>query len=542
MSELRMEAADAVIVGAGLAGAVAAKRLVEAGMSVVCLEQGPWPDYDKARAKEKDFELSREGPYWTWNPNRRHAESDYPINESESDVSPLMWNGVGGSTLLYGAAWHRIKPSDFRVKTLDGVGDDWPLTYRDLAPYYERVERDMAVSGIGGDPAYPDGIEYAMGPSKLGSIGERVVAGHNRLGWHWWPGSNAIATRDYGALKACARYGVCMWGCPERAKASTDLTHWPALQEKGVRLVTGARVARIELDDKGRATGVEYVARDGSHIFQRASVVILAANAIGTPRLLLASASAKFPDGIANSSGLVGKRLMMHPYGTVVGVFEDVVDSTRGLWGQRAYSMQFYETDTSRGFVRGAKWQLMPAGGPLDSATAKLPWGYKSIFGDTFHDAVGERFGHSAYWGIMAEDLPNEENRVVLDQERTDSDGIPIPKLIYRTAENTAKLLAFHTARASESMLEAGAKKTVVAPVIRETGWHHLGTAKMGDDPATSVVDRWGRSHDVPNLYITDGSIWPTSSGVNPAGTVAAMALWVADHLVETRHGQEVPA
>ena len=227
MNEWRAEDTDAVVIGAGLAGAVAAKRLVEAGLKVVCLEQGEWPDDTQARAKERDFELSREGPYWTWNPNNRGAASDYPINESESDVSPLMWNGVGGSTLLYGAAWHRIKPSDFRVKTLDGVGDDWPLTYSDLVPYYEQVERDLAVSGIGGDPAYPPGLEYALGPSKLGSIGERVVSAHNRLGWHWWPGSNAIATRDYGALKACARYGTCMFGCPEHAKASTDLTHWP---------------------------------------------------------------------------------------------------------------------------------------------------------------------------------------------------------------------------------------------------------------------------------------------------------------------------
>ena len=542
MTEWQVADADAVVVGAGLAGAVAAKRLVEAGMKVVCLEQGDWPDYTKARALFRDFELSREGPYWTWNPNNRRGPSDYPINETESDVSPLMWNGVGGSTLLYGAAWHRIKPSDFRVRTLDGVGDDWPLTYSELAPYYAQVERDLAVSGIGGDPAYPGEIEYPMGPSKLGSIGERVVAAHNRLGWHWWPGSNAIATRDYGALKACARYGVCMFGCPEHAKASTDLTHWPALQAQGAKLITGARVARIETDGNGRATGAVYVERDGSRQFQPASVVLLAANAIGTPRLLLASANSKHPDGLANSSSLVGRRLMMHPYGTVVGVFADRVDSTRGLWGQRAYSMQFYETDESRGFVRGAKWQLMPAGGPLDSAIAKLPWGYDSIFGESFHAAVAERFGHSAYWGIMAEDLPNEANRVILDPEQTDADGIPVPKLIYKTAENTARLLAFHTARATESMMEAGAIKTVVAPVIRETGWHHLGTAKMGDDPNTSVVDRWGRAHDVANLFITDGSIWPTSSGVNPAGTVAAMALRVADHLVATRRDQEVPA
>jgi choline dehydrogenase-like flavoprotein len=175
--------------------------------------------------------------------------------------------------------------------------------------------------------------------------------------------------------------------------------------------------------------------------------------------------------------------------------------------------------------------------------TRAYPWGAENeIWGAGFHDGIGKRLGRSAMWGIIAEDLPDEANRVVLDAELTDSDGIPAPKLIYRMSENSHRLLEFHLARAKESLEAAGAYETVIAPLIRETGWHLLGTCKMGTDPVTSVVDAWGRSHDIPNLYIFDGSIWPTSSGMNPTATIAAMSLRCTDHLVQQRSNQKVPA
>jgi choline dehydrogenase-like flavoprotein len=256
--------------------------------------------------------------------------------------------------------------------------------------------------------------------------------------------------------------------------------------------------------------------------------------------MLLLSASPRFPDGLANSSGLVGRRLMMHPFGVVVGLFEEDLASTHGLWGQHIHSLEFYETDASRGFLRGAKWGLQPTGGPL-SMTRSYPWGDNPIWGAGFHADLRKRLGHSAMWGIICEDLPDFENRVELDPDLKDSDGIPAPKLVYRMSENSRRLLAFHLARARDSLEAAGAYETVVAPLIRETGWHLLGTAKMGNDPATSVVDSWGRTHDVHNLYIFDGSIWPTSSGMNPTATIAAMALRSAEHLVEERRHQLVP-
>jgi choline dehydrogenase-like flavoprotein len=531
---------DVLIVGAGPTGAVAAKRFVEAGMRVVVLEQGDWPDYSKARANHPDFELTA-GRYWSANPNRRQAPADYPIDDADSDISAVLYNAVGGGTVIYAAHWQRNMPSDFRVRTLDGIADDWPLTYEDLEPFYEEVEEDFGISGLAGDPAFPLGKGPPLPPAPIGPMGRRVARAHNRLGWHWWPAPNAIATRAYGPLKPCTQRATCMWGCVEGAKGSADLTHWPDNVRQGVRLVTGARVRRLEINDRGLVTGAVYVDRNGVEHLQKAGMTVLGANGIGTPRILLLSTSPKFPNGLANSSGLVGRRLMMHPFGTVVGLFDDELGSTHGPWGQHLHCLEFYETDAARGFLRGAKWGLQPTGGPL-SMTRSYPWGDNPIWGPDFHRKLRERLSHSAMWGIIAEDLPEEENRVVLDPEMKDADGIPAPKLVYRMSGNSKRLLQFHLQRAKDSLEAAGARETVIAPLIRETGWHLLGTAKMGTDPATSVVDPWGRCHDVPNLFIYDGSIWPTSSGMNPTATIAALALWCAEHLVSERRNVEVPA
>src|SRR5437660_12323484 len=305
-----------------------------------------------------------------------------------------------------------------------------------------------------------------------------------------------------------------MWGCVEGAKGSVDVTHWPQNLRQGVQLVTGARVRRLETNGSGLVTGAAYVDREGKEHFQKAATTVLAANGIGTPRLLLLAPSSRSPNGLANSAGLVGRRLMLHPFGTVVGLFEDDLQSTRGVWGQHLHSLQFYETDTARGFVRGAKWGLQPTGGPV-SMTRSYPWGDNPIWGPGFHRGIRKRLGRSAMWGIIAEDLPDESNRVVLDPELKDGDGIPAPKIIYRMSENSYRLLRFHQERARESLLAAGAHETIIAPLIRETGWHLLGTAKMGVDTGSSVVDAWVRSQHVTNLFIFDGSITPTSSSMS---------------------------
>jgi choline dehydrogenase-like flavoprotein len=540
--------ADVLVVGAGPSGAIATSRLVAAGFSVVCLEQGDWTRRTEFTGATKDWELSAQRS-WHPNPNIRAGASDYPIDVSESDVNPLMYSGVGGSTILYGAHWVRSLPSDFRVKTLDGVADDWPIAYEDLQPYYEQMDQEFGISGLGDDPTYPDTAPPPLPPLPIGKIGLRAARGMDALGWHWWPAPNAIASRSYRGRDVCVRRGTCQTGCPEGAKASADITHWPSNIEKGARLVTGARVSEITVDENGLADGAVYVDRDGVRHHQKADVVIVAANGVGTPRLLQMSTSSRFQDGLANSSGLVGRRLMMHPYAAVNGLYDEDLESWLGPTGQSIVSAQFYETDQSRGFVRGAKWQVMPAGGPLGnrSGYAGLPGaeddgGPLAGWGRDFHAQARKSFGRSFEWGIIAEDLPDADNRVVLSDDLVDSDGLPAPKIQYRSSENTRKLLEFHVERAREAHVAAGAVETHATPLMRDCGWHLLGTARMGDDPSDSVVDSFGRSHDVPNLFVMDGSTFVTSSGMNPTATIAALALRSVEHLIATRREQQVSA
>ncbi len=527
-------AADVLVIGAGASGAVATRVLAEAGMKVVCLEQGDWVSPDEFFGHTPDWELTSQ-KIWHPNPNVRGRPDDYPVNTEESDVNPLMLAAVGGSTVIYAAHWHRFMPSDFRVRTLDGVADDWPFAYEDLAPFYDAIDTEMGVSGLAGDPAYPETASPPLPPFPIGRIGRRAAEGMNKLGWHWWPAPMAIPSRPYRGLSQCARRGTCMQGCPEQAKASVDLTHWPAALKAGARLVTGARVARIETDRAGRATGALWRDRAGVDHFQAAEAVIVCCNGVGTPRLLLNSASARFPDGLANGSGMVGRNLMMHPYAAVVGYFDEPLDSWLGPAGQAIHSLQFYETDADRGFVRGAKWNAMPTGGPLGMRSAYGGKPLEEAWGANLHKTTAKRFGRSFEWGIIAEDLPDEANRVVLDGSLTDGDGFAAPKIVYRNSENTEKLLAFHLARAKEAMEAAGAYEMTTTELMRDCGWHLMGTARMGRDPETSVVDEYGRAHDVPNLYVYDGSVFVTSSGFNPTATICAIALRSAMNLVETR-------
>jgi choline dehydrogenase-like flavoprotein len=533
------EVADVLVIGAGASGSVAVKELAENGFSVVCLEQGDWTPPSEFAGDKPEWELLRQKT-WHPNPNVRSGPSDYPVDTTDSDVNPLMYSAVGGSTILYAAHWCRFAPSDFRVRSLDGVADDWPFTYDDLLPYYERMDRAMAVSGLGDDPAYPAGAPFPLPPLPIGKFGRKAAEGMDKLGWHWWPGPNSIASRKHGDRSPCVRYGACLTGCPQGAKASTDLTHWPQALAAGAVLVTGARVKEITVDAQGLASGAIYVDRAGTERQQKARVVILAANGVGTPRLMQLSRSQAHPSGLGNSSGLVGKRLMMHPYGAVVGNYEDDLESWMGPTGQAIQSMEFYETDESRGFVRGAKWNVMPTGGPLGMRAGYGGRPVKESWGENFHRNVKANMGRSFEWGIIAEDLPDETNQVVLDPSLTDSDGIAAPKIVYKSSENTSKLIDFHIARAVEAHEAAGAVSTSVTRLMRDCGWHLLGTARMGEDPATSVVDQWGRSHDVPNLYVIDGSIFVTSSGVNPTATIMALALRCVEHLIAERRNQVV--
>ena len=526
------EHADVLVVGAGPAGALTASVLAQDGFRVVCLEQGDWVDSAVYPGLRPEWELLEQKP-WNSNPNLRGMPADYPIDGSDADFTTNMFAGVGGSTILYRAHWHRFLPSDFRVRTLDGVADDWPLTYEDLAPYYDAVDEIVGIAGVGGDPAYPPGPPPPLPPHPISRLGRRVAEAMNRLGWHWWPAPNAIASRRHRHLSACVRYGTCISGCPNGSKASFDLVVWPEAIRDGVRLVTGARVREVTVGAGGLATGVVYVDRDGREHHQSADVVVLAANAVGNARLLLLSASTRFPDGLANSSGLVGKRLMTHPLATVVGVFDEE-EARRGPYGQFIHSMQFYETDPARDFVRGAKWGLLPTAGPFATGLAA------ALRGEVPHADVAARVGRSVQWGILAEDLPHESNRIVLHDTLTDTDGLPGIRIIARDDDEVKRNLAFQVAMATEALREAGAVQ-IVNTSGKPTRSHNIGTAVMGNDPATSVVDRFGRAHEVPNLYVLGASCFPTGAAVNPTATICALALRTVEHMISARHTQRIP-
>lgn len=524
---------DVLIIGAGASGAAIAWSLLETRMRILCLEQGDHLADKDYPSRRDDYELARYGDF-SCDPNVRQRKQDYPINSAESCITPVNWNGVGGSTINFLGHWPRLRPSDFRTKTLDGVAEDWPVDYHTLAPFYDMNDRNIGASGLAGNTAYP---YYAPPhpPIPMGRLGRKLARGFNEKGWHWWPSDVAILSRDDDGRQKCVNAGTCDLGCAAGAKGGTNFTYWPMLEGAGVELRTNSRVREILVDEgTGFATGVLYHGPDGQVHEQRAEMVIMACNGVGTPRLLLNSTSKLFPEGLANRSGLVGKNLMFHPLTGVAGVFDEPMKGHEGPMACSILSQEFYESDPSRGFVRGYGLHSGRSTTPMTFALGgygidnPIPWG------EAHREIMDSQYEYLAGLTVVTEDLPEEHNCVTLDPDMTDSDGIPAPKITYRLGENTRAMLRHGEARACELLLAAGAKKVLGKSddkVWWRAGWHQMGTCRMGHDPAKSVVNGWGRSHDVKNLFIVDGSIFVTAGAVNPTSTIQALALYIGDQI-----------
>ncbi|WP_029076585.1 GMC family oxidoreductase [Kaistia adipata] len=523
----RDDVRDVLIIGSGATGALSAMVLAQAGLDVICLEQGGW-------IERKDFVHSHTDWSWqrqtNWNPdvNRRLHADGYPVHSDSSQV--LMWNGVGGSTNAYGAIWPRYRPSDFRKGDEHGLQPNWPISYEEIAPFYERVDRIVGVSGLCGDPAMPPREECPTGPLPFGLAAQRLAKAFDKLGWHWWPVEAGVISRDYDGRPACNGCGMCN-GCPRGSMSLFSQSVWPKALAAGAELKTHARVLRIETGADGRASGAIWKNRiTGAEERTRARVVIVAANGVGTPRLLLAS------DNLANSSGHVGRNLLHH---TLVGAQIWVDEPVNAQMGYIAslFSREFAETDISRGFVNGFNFNCLtstPSPGEMAAGwltNTRAPWGAGH------HDWIASRFGHSIGFFAIGDDLPSPDNRVFLNDEATDEDGVPVISMHYEPGENDRRMMNFMLDRMVDVADAAGAFDVALqdyrdeSGVYRTPAWHMIGTCRMGDDPEDSVVNGWHQSWDVPNMFIVDGSVLATGGVVNPTPTISALALRASEYI-----------
>jgi len=527
------EVVDVVIVGSGASGAAAAWRLSkDKSLKIVCLEQGEKSSPEHYPSTRTDWELSRASDYNS-NPAVRSNFGDYPIDDSNSPISVANFNGFGGSTILYSAHFPRMHRSDFRTRSLDGVGEDWPISYADLQPHFELNESMMGVAGLVGDPANPD-YSSLLPPVPLGAMGRAVAEGFNRLGWHWWPSYAAINTRSHGNRGACINLGPCNTGCAQGAKASVDVTYWPVALRQGVEVRTKTRVLEVTLDENGKAKGVVYANAFGACNELYANLVVVACSGVGTPRLLLNSRSSQHPDGLGNYSGMLGRNLMLHPLAYVEGVFDHELQSSLGPQGACIMSQQFYETSSDRDFTRGYTLQVL-RGAPAAETAITNHFLRRIPLGSEHHKKFAQFFNRSAGIAVISEDLPELHNRVELDEANCDSSGMPGVKVFYKLSDNTSNILK-HGIQASKKVLHAAqAKVTSSFAPVRHTGWHLMGTARMGDNPENSVVNRYCQVHGISNLFVVDSSVFVTSGAVNPVATAQALTLWACDYIVRQK-------
>jgi choline dehydrogenase-like flavoprotein len=507
----RDDPVDMVIVGAGAGGTVLAQRLARAGWRIVIIEAGPFWDPDRDWVSD---EAGSHHIYWT---QTRIIGGQDPVALGSNNSG----RGVGGSMVHYAGYTPRFHPSDFRTRSLDGVGADWPIAYEDLRPHYERVERELPVAGEYWPWGDPHG--YPHSPHPISGAAERAWEGALRYGIEMRVGPVAIANGQFGNRPHCIYRGFCLQGCKVGAKASPLVTHLPDALEHGVEVRADSMATRIETDDRGRATGVVYV-HDGREHLQRADAVAVAGYSIETPRLLLNSRSPRHPNGIGNGSDQVGRYVMVQGAPQVAGRFPEAMRMYKAP-PPEVSSEVFYETDPSRGFARGFSIQtISPL--PIGWAEHVIADGH---WGRPLREYMRD-YNHWSVMGALCELLPEPGNRVTLADE-TDDNGMPLARFDYTQCENDRANIAFAKKVLHDIWEAAGAQD--VLEIDRYA--HLIGGCRMGASPETSVIDGDHRCWEVPNLFVTDGSALPTQGSANPALTIMALSSRLGERLAAGR-------
>lgn len=503
-----------VIIGSGAGGGTLGNELAQKGIDVVVLEAG-------GRHEIQDFSNDEWGMFsqisWL---DPRTTSGDWRVAQDFPGLPAWIVKAVGGSTVHWAGASLRLQPHEFNALTTYGALDganllDWPISLQDLEPYYAKAEDKMGVTGTNGIPRLPGNNNYKV-----------LAAGAQKLGYQkFHTGNMAINSEPRDGRGSCQQIGFCFQGCKSGAKWSTLYTEIPKGEATGrLEVRPNAQVLQIQHDDAGKATGVLYADAEGNQQLQKARIVAVAGNSIESPRLLLNSASSMFPDGLANSSGQVGRNYMRHLTGSVYGIFDKPVNMYRGTT-MAGIVQDEAEHNPSRGFVGGYELETLSLGLPFMAAFLD-----PGAWGRTFTSAM-DGYDHMAGMWIVGEDMPRETNRVSLHETRKDAHGLPIPNVHFDDHANDIAMRS-HAFRQGSAIYDAvGATRTVHTPPYPST--HNLGTNRMSERPEDGVVNRWGQTHDVANLFVSDGSQFTTGGTENPTLTIVALAIRQADYIAE---------
>jgi len=542
------EEVDFIVVGIGAAGGVMVKELATAGLRVVALEQGPW-------LHEKDFThdeitvMFRAG--LTNDPKKQpNTFRKTPGEPAKRQQAVEYGRMVGGGSVHYTTNYWRFHPEDFHERSVLGAipgADlrDWPITYDELEPFYTKAEWELGISGLGGSNPFdgPRSKPYPLPPMPVKSSGVLFERGAKKLGLHPFPAPLAVISQQYRGRAPCVHCGFCeSFGCEIGAKSSTLAALIPAAVKTGrCEIRPNCYVRKIEVGKNGRVSGVVYFESSGREVFQRAKAVVVCANGAETPRLLLMSKSNAFPQGLANSNGNVGKYLMFDNGGFVFGVFEHPLNEYKSVVVTRVLH-DFYRSDPQRGFYGGGgidgRFDYYPAAFALGGMPPNGPQ-----WGSEWKHTMGQYYTHMMGTLAHASCLAMEQNSISLDDELKDTWGLPALRVTFKNHPDDMKAVQFLTERQKEILEAAGAQKIWVdQATIEETSYsrHLMGSCRMGDDPRTSVVNKLHRAHDVPNLFLVDGSSLVTSARQQPTATIQALAFRAADSIGKAARKGEI--